>query len=154
MGRWKAGAIGLVCGAMFFSGLSYAATSAVGIEVHFHDIRYYFDGVNKQPPQNLQGFIYKDTTYVPLRFMSESLGKPVVWEGATSSICVGDKPVQKTAQATNSVSAALQVFPKDNPWNTDISKYPVHPNSKRFIASIGENTRLHREIMRSERVCP
>jgi len=37
----------------------------------------------------------------------------------------------------------LQVFPQNNPWNTDISQYPVHPNSDNFIASIGLNTGLH-----------
>lgn len=35
------------------------------------------------------------------------------------------------------------VFPRDNPWNTDISDYPVHPNSDNFIASIGRDTGLH-----------
>jgi hypothetical protein len=29
-----------------------------------------------------------------------------------------------------------QVFPADNPWNTDISSYPVHPNSAAYIANI------------------
>jgi hypothetical protein len=28
------------------------------------------------------------------------------------------------------------MFPPDNPWNTDISAYPVHPNSDAFIADI------------------
>lgn len=37
------------------------------------------------------------------------------------------------------------VLPHDNPWNTDISAYPVHPNSANYIASInaGGRTRLH-----------
>jgi hypothetical protein len=35
------------------------------------------------------------------------------------------------------------VFPPDNPWNTDISNYPLHPNSRRFIQSIGADTSLH-----------
>ncbi|MGH7171337.1 MAG: hypothetical protein ACRELG_13745, partial [Gemmataceae bacterium] len=35
------------------------------------------------------------------------------------------------------ILAALQVFPADNPWNTDISKWPLHPNSKDILASIG-----------------
>jgi len=29
-----------------------------------------------------------------------------------------------------------QVFPSDNPWNTNISNYPVHPNSAAYIAKI------------------
>ncbi len=40
------------------------------------------------------------------------------------------------------ILAALQVFPPDNPWNEDISRRPVHPNSKRLVASVGEDKRL------------
>ena len=35
------------------------------------------------------------------------------------------------------------VFPPDNPWNTDISKYPIHPNSINFINNIGAELPLH-----------
>lgn len=35
------------------------------------------------------------------------------------------------------------IFPADNPWNTDISSYPVHENSDAFLASIGLDTGLH-----------
>jgi hypothetical protein len=34
-------------------------------------------------------------------------------------------------------------FPPDNPWNTDISRAPVDPNSDALIASIGLDTGLH-----------
>ena len=37
----------------------------------------------------------------------------------------------------------LQIFPPDNPWHWDISKYPVHPNSDNYINSIGQNNPLH-----------
>lgn len=96
MSKWKAGTVGFVCGALFFSGLTYAATDAAGIG----------------------------------------------WDDVTSSIYVGDKPVQNPAPE----SAALQVFPKDNPWNTDISSYPVHQKSAQFISSIGLNTSLHTDF--------
>ena len=36
-----------------------------------------------------------------------------------------------------------QVFPPDNPWNTDISTNAVDPNSDALIASIGVGTGLH-----------
>ncbi|MEZ4240448.1 MAG: hypothetical protein R3F59_30695 [Myxococcota bacterium] len=39
--------------------------------------------------------------------------------------------------------AACPMFPADNPWNTDISAYPVHPDSDTYIASIGAGTALH-----------
>jgi hypothetical protein len=47
------------------------------------------------------------------------------------------KPVMFNTPEADRILAALQVFPADNPWNTDISKWPLHPNSKKIIASIG-----------------
>ncbi|MFO7369305.1 MAG: hypothetical protein R6X09_03430, partial [Bacteroidales bacterium] len=35
------------------------------------------------------------------------------------------------------------VFPPNHALNTPIDNLPVHPNSKNFISSIGENTALH-----------
>ncbi|MDR6549966.1 stalk domain-containing protein [Paenibacillus qinlingensis] len=137
MGKWKAGTVGFLCGALFFSGLSYAANDPTGINVYFRKLQYYFDGEMKQPPQDLQGFIYKNTTYVPLRFLTESLGKPVGWDDATSSIYVGDKPQN---------NSALQVFPKNNPWNTDISAFPVHQKSQQYLKAIGLNTSIHADF--------
>ncbi len=36
-----------------------------------------------------------------------------------------------------------RILPADNPWNTDISQCPVHPNSDAFIESIGLERNLH-----------
>jgi hypothetical protein len=52
----------------------------------------------------------------------------------------------KTGVPKLGVNASLggkRVFPTDNPWNTDISKSPVDPNSDALIASIGLEKRLH-----------
>ncbi|HLV43882.1 MAG TPA: hypothetical protein VKY39_02930 [Aggregatilineales bacterium] len=38
------------------------------------------------------------------------------------------------------------MFPADNPWNTDVSGYALHPNSDTFINSIGANGRLHADF--------
>ncbi len=35
------------------------------------------------------------------------------------------------------------VFPRDNPWNQDVSRAPVDPDSARLVASIGLDTDLH-----------
>jgi hypothetical protein len=40
-------------------------------------------------------------------------------------------------------SLPCTVFPADNPWNTDITNAPVHPNSSNFVASIGAGGHLH-----------
>ena len=35
------------------------------------------------------------------------------------------------------------IFPSDNPWNTDISSYPVNARSAAWVSSIGAATNLH-----------
>jgi hypothetical protein len=52
------------------------------------------------------------------------------------------KPVMFNTPEADRILAALQVFPPDNPWNTDISKWPRHPNSRNIIASVGTNKPL------------
>ena len=52
------------------------------------------------------------------------------------------RPVLFNTPEADKILAALQVFPADNPWNTDVSKWPLHPNSKNIIASIGVNKPL------------
>ena len=37
----------------------------------------------------------------------------------------------------------LEIFPADNPWNTDISRLPVHPKSPAWLTSIGLDKPLH-----------
>jgi hypothetical protein len=52
------------------------------------------------------------------------------------------RPVMFNTPEADQILAALQVFPPDNPWNQDISKLPVHPNSEKMIAGIGADKRL------------
>jgi hypothetical protein len=52
------------------------------------------------------------------------------------------QPVMFNTPEADRILAALQVFPSDNPWNEDIARRPVHPNSKRLVASVGEDKRL------------
>ncbi len=51
-------------------------------------------------------------------------------------------PVLFNTPEADKILAALQVFPPDNPWNEDISKLPVLPNSKEIIATIGTDKKL------------
>ena len=37
----------------------------------------------------------------------------------------------------------LKIFPDDNYWHWDISKYQVHPNSPNLVASVGNGAALH-----------
>jgi hypothetical protein len=48
-------------------------------------------------------------------------------------------PVSFDSPEADAIVSALEVFPPDNPWNLDVSDWPLHPNSKNIIASIGAN---------------
>ena len=41
---------------------------------------------------------------------------------------------------------ACQVLPANNPWNTDVSKYPLHPRSNAYIDAIGRTEHLHPDV--------
>jgi hypothetical protein len=46
-------------------------------------------------------------------------------------------------EAVDPLVVGIAVFPADNPWNTDVSGYPIHPDSLTFIDSIGLDGELH-----------
>jgi hypothetical protein len=52
------------------------------------------------------------------------------------------EPLMFNTPEADAVLSAMQVFPPDNPWNEDISKLPVHPNSDRYVASVGADKPL------------
>lgn len=90
MNKLKYGILGFIIGAVFFGGIVLAASS---LDVEILPLKYFFDGVQKTPPSDQNGFIYNGRTYLPLRFIAESLGKEVAWDERTLSIYVGKKEV-------------------------------------------------------------
>jgi hypothetical protein len=51
-------------------------------------------------------------------------------------------PVHFNTVEADRILESLQVFPADNPWNADISQWPLHPNSRNMIAAIGADKPL------------
>jgi foldase protein PrsA len=91
--------LGLSLGVMLTGSIAYA--SGTQIEVYFKNIKYMFDGNEKNPTaEQGESFIYNGTTYVPLRFVSEALGKEVAWDGDTDTIWLGKKVDLSTIVAT------------------------------------------------------
>lgn len=52
------------------------------------------------------------------------------------------KPVMFNTADADAVLAALEVFPPDNPWNQLVTDWPLHPNSKNIVASVGNSKPL------------
>ena len=99
---------GLLIGAMLMtSGMVFANTAKV--EVLMKAIKYSFDGVEKTPAQDQGSFTYKGTTYVPVRFVAEALGKEVYMDTKTNTVHI---TTPKTAQAEVKVEAPVKTAPK------------------------------------------
>ncbi len=79
---------GVIIGAVVF-GSSIALAWSGAITVDFQPLNFFFNGVQKYPASDQQGFIYNGRTYVPLRFMAEASGLSVEWDGNSKSIYVG-----------------------------------------------------------------
>lgn len=52
------------------------------------------------------------------------------------------KPAMFNTPEADQILSSLQVFPKDNPWNEDISQRPLIKNSQEIIAGIGSSKTL------------
>lgn len=79
-------------------GLMGAAATQKNITVTT-GIPIYVDGVEMKPTDAngnpVETFIYNGTTYVPLRAVSQYLGKAVKWDGNNRSVYIGETPGQK-----------------------------------------------------------
>lgn len=47
------------------------------------------------------------------------------------------RPIAFNTPEADRITQALEVFPADNPWNEDVSAWPLHPNSRQIVASVG-----------------
>ena len=89
-------AIGLLIGIIFTGSVVYAKTGTNMIEVVYQNVKLYVDGVLVTPKDAngniVEPFISNGTTYLPVRALSEALGKDVRWDGKTSSVIIGLRP--------------------------------------------------------------
>lgn len=142
---------GVVIGAMLSASMG-AHAAGEQIEVYFKQLKFMFDGKEKMPDA-AQGtpFIYEGTTYVPLRFMSEALGKAVQYDAARETIWVGNRYTSppamnldvnhtyRAAVETTEGSFTIELFAKDAPKTV---------NNFLFLAREGfyDNVIFHRVI--------
>lgn len=80
---------------------SHASVMKKTVDAWYRDIKIVANGTQVQMP--LEPFIMNDSTYVPVRAISDILGKNVAWDGATSSITITDKPGSNVAILNNTI---------------------------------------------------
>jgi len=81
----------------------------------------------------------KDGTVRTFVYVKGLFGTAPREESRASRLPKFSKPVLFHTPEADAILASLQVFPKNNPWNEDISKRPVHPDSERIITAVGRD---------------
>ena len=81
------------------------------IDITYRDIKIFVDGEIVIPKDAagkvVEPFIHEGTTYLPVRAISEALGKPVEWDGVSSSIYIGESIPQAITEITVSTAEEL-----------------------------------------------
>lgn len=80
--------VGMFCGAILAGSIGLAQNFS--IEVEQPKLEYYVNGEEKIPTQGEEGFLYRDRTYVPVRFVAEALGSEVDWDETKNRITITD----------------------------------------------------------------
>src|SRR6185436_15079218 len=81
----------------------------------------------------------KDGTVRTFVFVKGLFGGAPKEEPRAARLPKFSKPVLFNTPEADAILGALQVFPKNNPWNEDISKRPIHPDSDKIVASVGRD---------------
>lgn len=87
---------GLLIGTTVAGGSVWAATGMRSIDVMFDNIKIYMNGELVEPKdangQTVEPFVYNGTTYLPVRAVSNAIGKDVSWDGVEKVVYLGAKP--------------------------------------------------------------
>ncbi|QXM06743.1 stalk domain-containing protein [Crassaminicella indica] len=95
--------IGLVLGLLFSFSFVNADAIVKNISVNYGIVkRIIIDGEDNKFSDK-KPFVYNGTTYVPLRYISENLGKKVTWDGKTGTVYIGEVPQIQTVSSVDEV---------------------------------------------------
>lgn len=87
-----------ILGSFFFSGIAFSEVMH-GSFKGFPIVKLFIDG--KEVNNEVPAIVVDGNTLVPLRVISEALGKEISWDRDSQSVFVGKKPSDSNAQSTN-----------------------------------------------------
>ena len=82
--------IGFIIASLLSGAAVWAGSVLQAIYVDSDPISIFIDGQERNPPADMQPFIYNGRTYVALRYVGEAFGKKVDWEDATRKVVISD----------------------------------------------------------------
>ena len=100
--------MGAIVGGMLTTGVAYATSQLNSIDVSFNPVSFVYNGEPLELGEGQQSFIYEGTTYVPLRWLSESLGKTVEWDEMSRTITIHDQVKEEIADPGEEISEEEQ----------------------------------------------
>jgi len=147
--------IGALVTALLFGGVVAASHATENIEVIYRNIRLIVDG-NEFIPKDINGnivepFIHQGTTYLPIRAVSQALGKEVVWDGETSTVFVGDSFFDNVVIPTQGV-----IYNADDwAWNqvSTSSAVNISENNVLSLSKLSDGTEVCWYIIDDIRSC-
>ena len=77
--------------------------------------------------------------YNPIILLLLVMATPLLSRAAPPAI---DKSILFNTPEADEIVPQLQIFPPDNPWNADVSNWPLHHNSQAIVESIGADKPL------------
>lgn len=120
-----------------------AATAEQSIEVYKVPMQFTFDETRLAPPADQQGFIYNNSTYLPLRFVVHSLNQAVEWDGATSTVTIyepeGHERAEIDAYNSNNQTADTDATPVTNVKPT-LAPTSINISTRKVTYKVGGET--------------
>jgi Copper amine oxidase N-terminal domain len=127
---------GIVIGSVLFSGIALAAPVFPDtFEEKQKPFTYYFDGIPKSPASDVQGIMYKNSVYVPIRFVAENLNKPVIYDGRTRSIYLGKMPAGKMYSKMEAIELVKKKF-GDSITPTHVVEYSHDDEKGHYVVHV------------------
>lgn len=83
-----------------------------GVKIYVDDKQLNPTDVNGNP---VDVFIYNGTTYLPVRAVSDAVGKAVQWDGATQSVYLG----KHSSSSPSAYLSKMDYFTKSSSWDVD-----------------------------------
>lgn len=105
---------GSIIGGLLTTGVGYAASHLVTIEVSMNPVQFVYNGEPLELEEDKPSFIYDGSTYVPLRWLSESLGKTVEWDEEKRIIYITDQDTMVEGQVGEQPGQDGEVKPDED----------------------------------------
>lgn len=106
---------GLLAGIMLTSSVTVFAANGRMIEVFDNVKRVVVNNVEKPFDKNNAPFVYNGTTYVPLKFVADTLGEAVSWDGKTGTVFIGETSNKNAHYFSTNINHSV--------WDDYYSKY-------------------------------